>query len=192
MPEPSMHPSREELSAYSLGQLPDERAVAIDSHISECEPCCETIVELSSDDTFVALLQEARQLPTDQTVDLDGSTARPSSSFDALPAPLAEHPRYEIVGLIGKGGMGAVYKARHRMMERTVALKIINRELVRKPEAVDRFHREVKTAARQSDADDSVPSAARSETLATELQVSRGNFFPNLAKSSSSHRKRED
>jgi serine/threonine protein kinase len=52
--------------------------------------------------------------------------------------------------LIGKGGMGDVYKARHRMMERTVALKIINRELVRKPEAVDRFHREVKTAARLS------------------------------------------
>jgi serine/threonine protein kinase len=44
---------------------------------------------------------------------------------------LAEHPRYEILGLIGKGGMGDVYKARHRMMERTVALKIIKRELVR-------------------------------------------------------------
>ena len=36
------------------------------------------------------------------------------------------------------------------MMDRTVALKIINRELVRKPEAVDRFHREVKTAAQLS------------------------------------------
>ena len=192
MPKQTTHPSQAELSAYNLGQLAPDEAAVIENHISECEPCCETIVELSSDDTFVALLQEARQLPTDQTVDLDGSTAKPSSSFGDVPAPLAEHPRYEIVGLIGKGGMGAVYKARHRMMERTVALKIINRELARKPEAVDRFHREVKTAARQSDADDSVPSAARSETLATELQVSRGNFFPNLAKSSSSHRKRED
>ena len=150
MPEQTTHPSQEELSAYSLGQLPPDEAAVIESHISECEPCCETIVGLSSDDTFVGLLQEARQLPTDQTVDQDGSPAKPSSSSHDVPAPLAEHPRYEIVGLIGKGGMGDVYKARHRMMERTVALKIINRELVRKPEAVDRFHREVKTAAQLS------------------------------------------
>jgi hypothetical protein len=132
MPEPATHPSRAELSAYNLGQLPPEEAAAIENHIAECEPCCETIVGMSSDDTFVALLQEARQLPTDQTLDHDGSTAKPCSSLPDVPAPLAEHPRYEIVGLIGKGGMGDVYQARHRKMERTVALKVINRELVRK------------------------------------------------------------
>ena len=148
MPETSAHPSREQLSAYNLGQLPPDEAVAIESHISECEPCCDTIVSLSSDDTFVGLLKEARQLPTDQTVDHGVATA--SSSGEDVPAPLAEHPRYEIVGLIGKGGMGDVYKARHRKMERTVALKVINRELVRKAEAVDRFHREVKAAAQLS------------------------------------------
>ena len=46
--------------------------------------------------------------------------------------------------------MGDVYKARHRKMERTVALKVINRGLVQKGEAVDRFHREVKAAAQLS------------------------------------------
>ena len=58
--------------------------------------------------------------------------------------------KYDVRAEIGKGGMGAVYQARHRMMDRTVALKIINPELMRKPEAVDRFHREVKAAARLS------------------------------------------
>jgi serine/threonine protein kinase len=48
--------------------------------------------------------------------------------------------------------MGDVFLAQHRVMERMVALKVINRELVRKAEAVDRFHREVKTAARLSHA----------------------------------------
>ncbi len=144
------HPSREELSAYSLGQLPEERAVAIDSHISECEPCCETIVELSSEDTFAGLLQEAGRLPTDQTAHHESVTSKSSSNPDDIPPPLTEHPRYEVLGLIGKGGMGDVYKARHRKMERTVALKVINRGLVRKAEAIDRFHREVKAAAQLS------------------------------------------
>jgi serine/threonine protein kinase len=141
MPDPAMtqlfpHPSRDELHAYSLGQLPEEKAVAIDDHISSCEPCCETIVSLSSDDTFTGQLQEARQLPVESAAE--------------VPAPLAEHTRYDVERLIGRGGMGDVYKARHRVMERTVALKVINRGLVRKSEVVDRFHREVKAAAQLS------------------------------------------
>ena len=150
MPEEKTHPSPEELGAYSLGQLPPEKAAIIETHISECEPCCETIVGLSSDDTFVAILKEARQLPADRTVDQAVSVGEMSSCPEEMPLALADHSRYEIVGLIGRGGMGAVYKARHRMMERTVALKIINRELVCKPEAVERFHREVKAVAQLS------------------------------------------
>ncbi len=42
------------------------------------------------------------------------------------------------------------YEAIHRKMERRVALKVINRELFQKAEAVNRFHREVKTAAQLS------------------------------------------
>ncbi|MCG8653610.1 MAG: serine/threonine protein kinase, partial [Pirellulales bacterium] len=129
-------------------QLPPQEAADVESHISECEPCCETMLGLSSDDTFVALLQEAKQV-TDPTLDGNGASVVHSASQD-VPASLDEHPRYEIVGLIGKGGMGDVYKAKHRMMERTVALKIINRELVRNPEAVNRFQREVKAAAQLS------------------------------------------
>jgi anti-sigma factor RsiW len=101
MPEMTAHPSQEELAAYNLGQLPPDEAAVIEHHISACEPCCETIVSLSSDDTLMGLLKEARRLPADQTVDLDGPPQRPTSSFDDVPAPLAEHARYETVGLIG-------------------------------------------------------------------------------------------
>ena len=148
MPKSTAHPSEEQLSAYNLGQLPPDEAVAIESHISKCEPCCDTIISLSSDDTFVGLLKEARQLPTDQTVDHGVVSA--AASLQEVPSQLSEHPRYEVLGLIGKGGMGDVYRARHRKMERTVALKVINRGLVQKADAVDRFHREVKAAAQLS------------------------------------------
>src|SRR5262249_11574204 len=52
--------------------------------------------------------------------------------------------------LLGTGGMGAVYKAEHRLMKRLVALKVINEELIAKPAAVERFRREVEAAARLS------------------------------------------
>lgn len=149
MSEQTTHPSPEGLNAFSLGQLPPDAAVAVESHISDCQPCCDTLLGLSSDDTFVGLLQEAEQLPPEQTVG-HGLAAPQSSSSQDVPVPLAEHPRYEILRLIGKGGMGDVYAARHRKMNRTVALKVIKREFVRKPKAVDRFHREVKTAAQLS------------------------------------------
>ena len=127
MPDRVTHPSPEKLAAYGLGQLPQHQATLIEQHITECEPCCETIFDLSHGDTFVDLLYKAQHAPTEQTVDHDGQVLGQTSV--EVPPQLAEHPRYEIVGLIGKGGMGDVYKARHRKMERTVALKVINREI---------------------------------------------------------------
>jgi len=65
-----------------------------------------------------------------------------------VPADLAHHPRYRVQELLGAGGMGAVYKAEHRLMHRTVALKVINPGLVASKSAVQRFQREVQAAAR--------------------------------------------
>jgi serine/threonine protein kinase len=58
------------------------------------------------------------------------------------------HPRYRVIRLLGQGGMGAVYLAEHRHMQRQVALKVMSTELVSNPEAVRRFHQEVTAAAR--------------------------------------------
>jgi hypothetical protein len=46
--------------------------------------------------------------------------------------------------------MGVVFRAEHRLMERVVALKILNKTLTSKPNAVDRFRQEVKMAAKLS------------------------------------------
>ncbi len=54
--------------------------------------------------------------------------------------------RYEILALIGVGGMGSVYRARDCELDETVALKVLRPELARDPSMVERFRREVKLA----------------------------------------------
>jgi serine/threonine protein kinase len=53
---------------------------------------------------------------------------------------------YVISDQIGRGGMGQVFKARHRTTERVVAFKVLPGEAMRSPRPVERFHREVKAA----------------------------------------------
>src|SRR5262245_24070278 len=54
---------------------------------------------------------------------------------------------YIILERLGEGGMGQVFKARHRHMRRTVALKLIRKEKLTNPDAVHRFYQEVEMAA---------------------------------------------
>ena len=51
--------------------------------------------------------------------------------------------RYEIIQILGQGGMGAVYKARDRELDRVVALKVIRPELAGLPEILQRFKQEL-------------------------------------------------
>ena len=55
--------------------------------------------------------------------------------------------QYEIVRLLGRGGMGAVYLGLERFLERQVAIKILPAEAARDPEMRERFRREARTAA---------------------------------------------
>jgi serine/threonine protein kinase len=57
---------------------------------------------------------------------------------------------YEIVEPLGEGGMGQVFKARHRRLKRVVALKLIRPEQLSNPNTVRRFQREAEAAARLS------------------------------------------
>jgi len=56
--------------------------------------------------------------------------------------------RYVLLNLIGKGGMGAVYKARHVRMGRDVALKVIDPKRVTDQSLIQRFKREVEVCSK--------------------------------------------
>ena len=87
----------------------------------------------------------------DPTVDAADSAAFSSpddlSSVEGLTEKL---PQLEVVELLGYGGMGAVYKARQKSLDRIVALKIIKASLVEIPSFADRFSREARALAKLS------------------------------------------
>jgi eukaryotic-like serine/threonine-protein kinase len=56
--------------------------------------------------------------------------------------------RYLIERKLGEGGMGAVYLATHKVLEKHVALKVLHGEFARKPDLVERFMQEAKAASR--------------------------------------------
>jgi WD40 repeat protein/serine/threonine protein kinase len=55
---------------------------------------------------------------------------------------------YVLLGTLGQGGMGQVFLARHRAMNRAVAVKLLPPNMVGSPESVSRFRREMQAAAR--------------------------------------------
>ncbi|HBH50277.1 MAG TPA: hypothetical protein DDY91_00115 [Planctomycetaceae bacterium] len=55
---------------------------------------------------------------------------------------------YLLLERIGVGGMGQVFKARHRRLDRLVAIKLLSPHLLTKPSAISRFEREVRAVAR--------------------------------------------
>jgi CheY-like chemotaxis protein len=55
---------------------------------------------------------------------------------------------YEVLERLGAGGMGTVFKARHRRMKRVVALKVLSRHAGESPTFLQRFQREVEVIAR--------------------------------------------
>src|SRR5262249_4692688 len=88
-------------------------------------------------DSFVQLLRKLR-------------TAGSVPSSIPIPQNLAQHPRYQIVALIGRGGLGTVYKAKDRSLERMVAIKVIDKEVIVWPELLERFGREARALSRLS------------------------------------------
>ncbi|HET6921971.1 MAG TPA: protein kinase [Anaeromyxobacteraceae bacterium] len=56
--------------------------------------------------------------------------------------------KFQVEALVGQGGMGKVYKARHLTLDRPVVLKMLHRGFSNDPEVAQRFHREAKAASR--------------------------------------------
>lgn len=92
---------------------------------------------------------EATIAPADSGLISSGPSGSATGVTVSLPAPAAAMIReYKLLAKLGEGGMGAVYKALHTRLDKTVALKVLPADRMRDTAAVARFQREMKAVGR--------------------------------------------
>ncbi|MEK6675933.1 MAG: protein kinase [Planctomycetota bacterium] len=91
------------------------------SHVSSCESCKDAIENIRTNNELLAEFASANA---------------------QLNSPPQQFGHYEVLGLLGAGGMGEVYRARDTRLDRDVALKILPAAFAHNPERVARFRRE--------------------------------------------------
>jgi serine/threonine protein kinase len=194
------HPPNRVLAAFALGRLPAEARPRVDAHLRTC-PICSDFVRQTPKTDMQALLRSGtasqaeqstpseRARGTVETPSPDGAPQKPpmphqtpapqppnaSISLAEIPPALREQTKYRIIRLLGRGGMGSVYEAHHERMNRRVAIKVINPELVDHPQAVERFNAEVRAVAMLDHAN--VARAYDAETFGS-LQAIIMEFVP--------------
>lgn len=120
-----------------------ELVIMTDTTKSHCPKCSAPIPEDAPQGLCPkCMLCDAATVPT---TSVSKGRRTPPPSIEEI---AAHFPEYEIVELIGAGGMGAVYKARQSKLDRFVALKILSHDLAADPAFEERFHREARVLAR--------------------------------------------
>ena len=153
----ALHPTDQILQSYGLGELDDMLSQKVTRHLEDCPPCQHRVAEISSD-SFPGRKPDAKDAAGRSAAGSppsvgaarksDSGFASPSSPSAGLPPELVDHPDYEIIRELGRGGMGVVYLVHNRLMGRNEAIKVISRQLMERPVVLDRFLREIRSVAR--------------------------------------------
>jgi serine/threonine protein kinase len=134
------HPPAHAIRAFGRGLLDAEAADAVAAHIDECDSCCQLLVDMPAD-PFVERLRRAGISSTGAPHLLD------TIMFELPPSIGQDFGPYRILGRLGTGGMGFVFRAADPVLGREVALKVMRPEVAARPEARERFLREARAMA---------------------------------------------
>lgn len=146
-------PPTEQIKAYLAGLLEQDGYDSLSEHLLACQDCEQTVIALEAEpDTLVEILKQPH---TPDSSELNASlpianstpaSESPTSSLrNGIPKQLGQ---YELISLLGSGGMGAVYLARHQSLDKKVALKLLPALPSQNAEFVARFQREMRAAGK--------------------------------------------
>ncbi len=151
---------RDTLKQYLIGDMADSQSVVIEAHLATCEACEQTVVALEADpDTLLvgvrglAEVTPAPDSPDDEASVIKHAVAAARQLSDPVKKPVFSWPvgqigAYELLRPLGRGGMGMVVLARHRSLQKEVAIKLLSSLVGDKPDLVSRFQREMRAAGR--------------------------------------------
>ena len=164
----SLHPAPqcltiEDLRCYISGTMNDQQAGQLEQHLAECSRCEELLGSLEEpSDAFIQALSTLPVSPDDeadyrrlreQSLESPVEIANPAMAKDlfrqklrlsdpveaSLPFSLGN---YELLERIGRGATGAVFRARHSLLNQVVAVKVLNPACAN---AADAFAKEIET-----------------------------------------------
>src|SRR5262249_48636451 len=171
-------PSREELRRLLAEELTEPEFAAMQRHVDGCPSCQDSLETLTGAPAELAALRRNPASPRNlvsgagKSANSGDSALAPRQDFlkrlmahgpsaealDPEPAEPARGrventdwptiPGYEILGVLGRGGMGVVYEAKQVSLNRRVALKVLTGGMGLTPKGVQRFRREAETAAK--------------------------------------------
>ena len=141
-----------DLECFLANTLPEKRSIEIEGHLDSCPECCQSLCRMAGNEDWWHDVETAMQESQEPTFTIQRSHGEYQLLLGLLgptddPDKLGRIGPYEVVGIIGRGGMGAVFKAHDPGLNRFVALKVLLPHLAASGEARARFRREGQAAA---------------------------------------------